>query len=193
MNEGLKIIIADDSSINRLGIKTMLQMLGHTVIAEVENGQEAVEMAVLYNPDLLIMDINMPIMDGIEAIKRINKISFVPSIIISAYHDKELIQRATSEGVLYYLIKPIDEKNLSIAIDISMSKAKELEKLHTELKTTKEALNNRIYIEKAKGILMKRKSLTEPEAMKLLQKLSNQKNQKVVQVAKGVIDADELF
>lgn len=193
MNEELNVLIADDNSINRLGIKVMLQILGHKVIAEVENGEEAVQMAISHKPDLLIMDINMPVMDGIEAIKRINKINFIPSIIISAYHDKESIQRASSEGVLYYLIKPIDEKNLGIAINISMSKATEIEKLHSELKLTKETLNNRIFIEKAKGVLMKRKNITEPEAMKLLQKLSNQKNQKVVQVAKGIIEADEIF
>lgn len=193
MSEGLKILIADDSSINRLGFKAMLQSLGHRVIAEAENGEEAVELANLYNPDLLLMDINMPLIDGIEAIKRINDKFFIPSIIVSAYHDTELIERASAEGVLYYLVKPVDEKDLSIAIKISMSKAEEIMKLNSELKTTKEALSNRVFIEKAKGILMQRKDLTEPEAMKLLQKISNQKNEKVVQVAKSLIQADELF
>ena len=85
----------------------------------------------------------MPLIDGIEAIKRINEKLFIPSIIVSAYHDSELIERANSEGVSYYLVKPVDEKDLSIAIKISMSKAEEIMKLNTELKTTKEALNNR--------------------------------------------------
>lgn len=193
MSEELRILIADDSSINRLGFKSMLQSQGHRVIAEAEDGLEAVEYASIYNPDLLIMDINMPHIDGIEAIKRINEKIFIPSIIVSAYHDVDLIERASSEGVLYYLVKPVDEKDLSIAIKISMSKAEEIRKLNSELKITKEALSNRVFIEKAKGILMKRKELSEPEAMRLLQKISNQKNEKVVQVAKSLIQADELF
>lgn len=193
MSNELKILIADDSAINRIGFKSMLQMLGHTVVAEAENGKEAVEKAIYYKPDLLIMDINMPLLDGIEAIKRVKERVFIPSIIITAYHDQDLIDRASSEGVLYYLIKPVDEKELSIAINISMSKAKEINRLHSELKTTKEALSNRVFVEKAKGILMKRREFSESEAMKFLQKQSNLKNEKVVEIAKSIIAADEMF
>jgi two-component system, response regulator PdtaR len=193
MTKSLRILIAEDEYLVLLGLKTNVEKLGHSVIGIANDGEKAVEIAFEQKPDLVIMDINMPNLDGIEAIKKINEKLYIPSIIVSGYHDEELIKRATEEGVLYYLLKPIDIKDLKIAINISLAKFEEFKKLQFELKNTKTALEARKYIEKAKGILMDRLNLKEAEAMKRLQKMSRDKNKKLDVVAKELIDADSLF
>lgn len=189
----LRIVLAEDEFLILMSLKSYVENLGHEVVGEATDGQKAVEMALEKKPDLVIMDINMPNLDGIEAIKKINETLYIPSIIVSGYSDEKLIQRATEEGVLYYLLKPIDIKELKIAINISMAKFEELQKLQDELNDTKMALEARKFIEKAKGILMKRMNLQEPEAMKRLQKMSRDHNKKLVVVAKELIQAETLF
>lgn len=193
LNRPLKIIIAEDDFLVLMGLRSNIEKLGHHVVAEASNGQKAIELVMELQPDLIIMDINMPIIDGIEAIKIINKKLFIPSIIVSAYHDDTLIKRATEEGVLYYLLKPVDITELSIAIKISLSRFEEIKLLQNDLKDTKKALEARKYIEKAKGILMDRKKLKEKEAMKHLQEISRNNNKKLVEVSKELINADTLF
>lgn len=189
----LRIVLAEDEFLILMSLKSYVENLGHEVVGEANDGKKAVEIALEKKPDLVIMDINMPNLDGIEAIKKINETLYIPSIIVSGYSDEKLIQRATEEGVLYYLLKPIDIKELKIAINISMAKFEELQKLQDELNDTKMALEARKFIEKAKGILMKRMNLPEPEAMKRLQKMSRDHNKKLVVVAKELIQAEALF
>jgi AmiR/NasT family two-component response regulator len=193
MTKPLRIVLAEDEYLVLLGLKANVEKLGHEVIGMANDGEKAVQLALKERPDLVIMDINMPKLDGIEAIKRINEKLFIPSIIVSAYHDEELINRATEEGVLYYLLKPIDMQDLKIAINISLAKFDEFKKLQHELEDTKNALEARKHIEKAKGILMERLNLKEAEAMKRLQKMSRDKNKKLAVIAKEVINADSLF
>lgn len=193
MTKPLRIVLAEDEYLVFLGLKANVEKLGHEVIGMANDGEKAVQLALKEEPDLVIMDINMPKLDGIEAIKRINEKLFIPSIIVSAYHDEELINRATEEGVLYYLLKPIDIQDLKIAINISLAKFEEFKKLQYELEDTKNALEARKHIEKAKGILMDRLNLKEAEAMKRLQKMSRDKNKKLAVIAKEVINADSLF
>lgn len=193
MNKPLKILLAEDDFLVLMGLKSNVERLGHHVVGEAPNGQKAVELAKELEPDLIIMDINMPILDGIEAIKEINKDLFIPSIIVSGYYDDKLINRATDEGVLYYLLKPIDLKELRIAIKISWSRFEEIKELQVNLNDTKQALEARKYIERAKGILMDRMNLKEQEAMRHLQKMSRDKNKKIVEIAKDLIEADSLF
>lgn len=193
MTKPLRIVLAEDEYLVLLGLKANVEKLGHEVIGMANDGEKAVQLALKEEPDLVIMDINMPKLDGIEAIKRINEKLFIPSIIVSAYHDEELINRATEEGVLYYLLKPIDIQDLKIAINISLAKFEEFKKLQYELEDTKNALEARKHIEKAKGILMDRLNLKEAEAMKRLQKMSRDKNKKLAVIAKEVINADSLF
>lgn len=193
MSKSLRILIAEDEFLVLMGTKSYVEKLGHQVIATATDGEKAVEVALKEKPDLVIMDINMPKLDGIDAIKQINDTYYIPSIIVSGYHDEKLIKRATDEGVLYYLLKPIDIEELKIAINISLAKYEEIKSLKEELNTTKNALEARKHIEKAKGILMERMNLKEPEAMKYLQKVSRDKNKKLVVVAKEMIEADALF
>lgn len=193
MTKSLRILLAEDEYLVLMGIKSYVEKLGHQVIGIATDGLKAVELAIEKKPDLVIMDINMPNLDGIDAIKQINKKLFIPSIIVSGYHDDKLINKATEEGVLYYLLKPIDIEDLKIAINISLSKFEEFTKLQDELKSTKNALEARKHIEKAKGILMDRKNLKEAEAMKRLQQMSRDKNKKLIVIAKELIEADALL
>jgi AmiR/NasT family two-component response regulator len=193
MTKSLRILLAEDEYLVLMGIKSYVEKMGHQVVGTASDGLKAVELAIEKKPDLVIMDINMPYLDGIDAIKKINETLFIPSIIVSGYHDEKLINRATEEGVLYYLLKPIDIEDLKIAINISLSKFEEIKKLQDELKSTKNALEARKHIEKAKGILMDRMNLKEVEAMKRLQKMSRDKNKKLVVIANELIEADALF
>jgi two-component system, response regulator PdtaR len=193
MNKSLRILLAEDEYLVLMGIKSYVEKLGHEVVGIATDGVKAVELAIEKKPDLVIMDINMPNLDGIDAIKKINETLFIPSIIVSGYHDEKLINRATEEGVLYYLLKPVDIGDLKIAINISLSRFEEFKKLQDELNNTKNALEARKHIEKAKGILMERMNLKEAEAMKRLQQLSRDKNKKLVVIAKELIEADALF
>lgn len=193
MSQSLRILIAEDEFLVLMATKSYVERLGHEVVGVATDGENAVELALEKKPDLVIMDINMPNLDGIDAIRKINETLFIPSIIVSGYHDEQLINRATEEGVLYYLLKPIDIEELKIAINISQAKFEEFKKLQDELQSTKNALEARKHIEKAKGIIMDRMNLKEPEAMKRLQKMSRDKNKKLVTIAKELIEADSLF
>ncbi|MDQ0252827.1 response regulator NasT [Evansella vedderi] len=193
MKKKLRVLIAEDEYLCLLGLRANIEELGHVVIAEATDGKSAVELAIKKKPDIVITDINMPILDGLEVIKNINETLFIPSIIVSGYYDENLIKRATEEGVLYYLVKPIDFKDIKIAIEITSARFEEFKRLQDELQDTKKALDARKHIEKAKGILMDRMKLKEPEAMKRLQKMSRDNNQKLVDVAKDLIKADSLF
>ncbi|OCL27990.1 Fis family transcriptional regulator [Orenia metallireducens] len=193
MQEPLKILVAEDEYLCLMGLKANLEGLGYEVVGEATDGEEAVKLALDKRPDLIIMDINMPSVDGIEAIRRINNKIFIPSIIVSGYHDQELIEKASVEDIFGYLVKPVDANDLSAAIKVAMSRYKEFKRLESELKDTKLSLENRKYIERAKGILMDRKGLKEAEAMKELQQMSRNNNKKMIDLAKEIIKADSLF
>lgn len=193
MKKKLRIVLAEDEFVIRMTLKLYIEELGHQIVGEAADGEDAVKLVLEQKPDLVILDINMPKVDGIDAIKKINEQLYIPSMIISAYHDEKLIERANKEGVLYYLLKPVDINELKIAINISMAKFDEIKGLQNELEDTKQALEARKYIEKAKGILMERMNIKEPEAMKRLQKMSRDSNKKIIVVAKELIKADSLF
>jgi len=193
MGNPLKILLAEDEYLVLIGLVTSLKKLGHEIVGEASDGEELVKMALKSKPDLIITDINMPLLDGIEALKKINKQMFIPSIIISGYHDPELIERATKQGIFSYLVKPVDICNLKVAIDVAISKFKEFERIKCKLDRTEKSLEERKYIEKSKGILMDRFHLSEDEAMKRLQKMSKDSNKKMVDIAKEIINANKLL
>ncbi|WP_018247307.1 ANTAR domain-containing response regulator [Orenia marismortui] len=193
MDKPLKILIAEDEYLCLMGLKANLKKLGYEIIGEASDGKEAVKLALDLEPDLIIIDINMPSLDGIEAIKRINSIRLIPSIIVSGYHDQELIEKASVESVFGYLVKPVDAKDLNAAIKVAISRYNEIKDLEDELKDTKTSLKNRKYIERAKGILMDRKNLKEAEAMKELQKMSRNNNKKMIVIAKEIIKANQIL
>lgn len=191
--KALKIVVAEDEYLVLLGLKDMLEELGHEIIGEATNGEKAVKVVLEKEPDLLIIDINMPLLDGIDAIKKINKKSLLPSIIVTGYYNQDLIERATAAGAFSYLVKPIDEKDLKPAIDLAIARFDDFLAVKEELKKTKKALEARKYIERAKGILMDKYDLKEAEAMQVLQKKSRDRNKKLVVVAKEIIQANEIL
>ncbi|MTI58445.1 MAG: response regulator [Firmicutes bacterium] len=189
----LKVVVAEDEYMVLMGIKEMVQELGHEIIGEATNGKKAVEITLKEKPDLLIIDINMPVLDGIDAIKKINELYPMPSIVVTGYYNKELIDRAKKAGAFSYLVKPIDEKDLQPAIEMANARFEEFLTLRKELQETQAALEARKYIEKAKGILMDKYNIKESQAMKTLQKKSRNNNKKLVVTAKEIIKADKLL
>lgn len=191
--KNLKVVIAEDEILILMGLKSNLENLGCQIVGEATNGKELIDVALEKKPDLIIADINLPILDGLEALEIIKQKIEIPSLIVTGYDDEELIQKAKEAGVLGYLIKPIDESDLKAAIEISISRFEEIKSLKKELEDTKEALEARKIIEKAKGIVMERMQLKEDEAMKFLQKKSRNSNKKLVDIANEIIEADKAF
>jgi AmiR/NasT family two-component response regulator len=193
MNKSLRILLAEDEYLCLIGMETSLKQFGHEIVGEASDGDELVKMALEKKPDIIITDINMPILDGIEAIKKINDQMLIPSIIVSGYHDKELIERATKQGIFNYLIKPVEACDLKVAIEVAMSKFEEYKKIMDKLQHTEKTLEGRKYIEKSKGILMERLKLSEAEAMRKLQRMSTDTNKKMVDIAKEIIAANNIL
>jgi len=193
MSGSLRVLIAEDEYLCLMGIRSSLRSLGHRVIAEASNGRHAVDQALEKKPDLIIMDINMDDMDGIEAIRRVNDQMLIPSIIVTGYCEDDLVKRATDAGVFAYLVKPVDADDLKSAIEVAMARFEELKQLKEELQGLEQALEARKYVERAKGILMDRQNLKEAEAMRRLQEMSMKSNKRMVEVANEIIEADRLL
>lgn len=186
----LRIGVADDERDMRDYFARILPRLGHQVVALAQNGRELVEQCLVCRPDLLILDIKMPGMDGIEAVAEITCDHPVPAILVSAYHDPELIERAEASHILAYLVKPIKEVDLAPAIAVAMRRFEQIQALGREASHSQQALEDRKTIERAKGILMKRSRLDEQDAFRRLQKLAAQSNRKLVDVARSVLAAE---
>jgi response regulator NasT len=191
MTQALRILIADDEPDMRDYFRTILPRLGHDVIAVTQNGRELVERCRTLRPDLVITDIKMPDMDGIEAATQIYRDRPVPVILVSAYHDPELIARAESDHILGYLVKPIKQTDLAPVIGLAVRRFEQFEALRQEAADLRQALEDRKVIERAKGILMKRTKLDEQEAFRRLQKLASEKSRKLIDIAQMILVAEE--
>ncbi|MDU4961469.1 MAG: response regulator [Sporomusaceae bacterium] len=187
--QALRIIIADNESIIRMDLKELLEEAGHTVLAEAFDGVQAVELARKYSPDLIIMDIKMPEMDGITAAKIISGERLAPVLLLTAYSQKEIVEKAKDSGVLAYLVKPVKEANLFPAMEIAMSRFNEFMELEKELEDVKNSLVNRKLLDRAKGILMEAHGLTENEAYRRIQQYSMNKRKSIREVAELIINA----
>lgn len=193
MTRRLRIAVADDEGDMRDFFRKILPHLGHDVVCVAENGRELVEQCCELEPDLIITDIEMPEMDGLDAIREISRRKPLPVIIVSAHHEPEIVDRATREYILAYLVKPIKKADLEPAILLAMERYAQFQALHEETDDLRQALEDRKTIERAKGILMKRGKLDEQDAFRRLQKISSEKNQKMVEIARMVIIAEEAF
>ena len=187
-----RVVIADDDPIIRMDLREMLTGLEYLVVGEAGDGQSAVNLARELRPDLVIMDIRMPEMDGIEAARLLTGEDISPVLLLTAYSEPDLVQRATQAGVIGYLVKPFREAQLGPAIDVTLSRFREFRQVRTELGNVKEALEARKVIERAKGLLMERYSLTEPEAFRRIQKRSMDTRRSMKDIAEAVLLADEL-
>jgi response regulator NasT len=193
MTQSLRIAIADDETDMREYFQKILPVLGHTVVSAAGTGKELVEHCRQHQPDLVITDIKMPDMDGIDAAIEIYRQHAIPVILVSAYHDPKLIERAEADHILAYLVKPIKQADLEPAIGLAMRRFAQFQSLRKEAADLRQALADRKVIERAKGILMKRASLDEHDAFRRLQKLASEKNRKLVDIATLIVTADEAL
>lgn len=189
----LRIAVADDEPDMRDYFNKILPRLGHEVVSAAETGRQLVEQCHAYHPDLVITDIMMPEMDGIEAVLEIYEEQRIPVILVSAYHDRELIERAEADHVLAYLVKPIKQADLEPAISIAMRRFAQFETCRQEAADLRRALEDRKTIERAKGIVMRQAALDEPTAHRRLQRLASDKNKKLAEIAQAIVTADEAF
>lgn len=188
----LRILIAEDEYLVLMGLKSAVEELGHEVIGEANNGELAIQLAKELKPDLILMDIKMPTLDGINATYYIQKNRPVPIIIISGYAETDLVDKASSEGVMGYLVKPVSKKELEPALAIAVNRFFEMQRLRNESQDAKMALENRKLVEKAKGIIMARLSLPEASAMKYLQQYSRRRNQSLIATCVHIVFSAEL-
>jgi len=186
-----RIIIADDESIVRTDLKEMLTNLDYLVVGEVGDGRSAVNLARELKPDLLIMDVKMPDMDGIEAAKILTEEQIAPVVLLTAFGQKELVDRAKEAGVVGYLVKPFRETDLAPAIEIAASRFKEFRMMRQEVEDLQHALETRKLVDRAKGVLMDTQDLSEAEAFRRIQKMSMNTRRTMKDVAEAIILASQ--
>jgi response regulator NasT len=193
MNHALRIAVADDEVDMRDYLHDTLPAMGHEVVGIAKTSRELVALCRVTPPDMVITDIKMPDMDGIEAAVQITQDRPIPVILVSAFLDDDLMARASADHILAYLIKPIKQANLEAAIGIAQRRFEQFQELHKEATDLRQALEDRKIIERAKGILMKRVGLTEDQAFRRLQKLASEKSRKLVEIAHIVLISDEAL
>ena len=185
--EPLRILIADDESIIRLDLKKILESMGHKVVAEASDGRSAVEQARKGELDLAILDIKMPEVDGLDAAKILTQEKICPVLLLTAYSQQDLIDRAKEAGVFGYLVKPFKEADLLPAIEIAISRYKEMVALEQELGNVQDALESRKLVDRAKGILMDKHGMKETEAFRWIQLQSMNTRKSMKEIAEAVI------
>jgi response regulator NasT len=185
----MRILIADDDPIIRLDLRQMLESLGHEVVAECEDGRAAVELAQKEDPEVCVLDVKMPVMDGIDAANQIMEASIAPVVLLTAYSDQELINRATHAGVFGYLVKPFKPSDLSPAIEVARAKFETHLQIVEQLSTMEERLEARKAIEKAKGALMEDHQLGEAEAYRRIQLQAMNLRKSMKEVAEAILMA----
>jgi len=183
----LRIIVAEDEAIIRLDLTEMLAEAGHTVVAQANNGETAVELAKDLRPDLVIMDVKMPVMDGITAAEAIGKERICPVVMLTAFSQKELVERARDAGVMAYIVKPFTPKDVMPAIDIARSRWAQIAALESEIADLGDRLETRKAVDRAKGILMSKLKITEADAFRWIQKTAMDRRMGMREVADAVI------
>lgn len=187
-----RIIIADDESLIRLDLREMLTHLGYEVIGEAADGRTAVDLAKRLQPDLLIMDIRMPELDGISAAEELTRERIAPVVLVTAYSDQELVERAREAGVVGYVVKPFREAELMPVIELSRARFEEFRTLEREVGGLKDALESRKVVERAKGVLMETHGMREAEAFHRIRKTSMDARKSMKEVAEAILLAHEM-
>ncbi|WP_415976857.1 ANTAR domain-containing response regulator [Rhodococcus sp. 077-4] len=184
----LRVVVAEDESLIRLDLVEMLREEGYDVVGEAADGQQAVELAVELLPDLVIMDVKMPRRDGIDAASEIAEKRIAPVVILTAFSQRELVEKARDAGAMAYLVKPFTKADLMPAVELAASRFSEISALESEIADLQDRLETRKLIEKAKGILMDSQSLTEPQAFKWIQRAAMDRRTTMKAVAEVVIE-----
>lgn len=184
----MKVLIADDEPITRMDLREMLEKEGYEVVAEAADGFDAVELCRKMHPDLVIMDVKMPLMDGLTASSIITEERLAETVVLlTAYSDQEFIQSAKKSGVSSYLVKPMDERSFIPALEIAVARSQELQKLRKDYDAVTKRLESRTVVEQAKGIIMKQNGLTEQEAYDYIRNISKSKNIAMKRVAEIIL------
>jgi AmiR/NasT family two-component response regulator len=184
----VRIVVAEDEALIRMDLIEMLQEAGYSVVAEATNGAEAIELVQEHQPDLVILDVKMPVLDGISAAEKI--ISIAPVLMLTAFSQRELVERARDAGVMAYVVKPFTIGDLVPAIEIAMSRHQQMTSLAREVADLHERLETRKIIDRAKGILMKALNLSEPEAFSWIQRAAMDRRLTMKEVANAVISPE---
>ena len=187
-----RIVIADDESLIRLDLREMLTELGYDVVGEAGDGRNALDLARKLRPDLVIMDIKMPGVDGIAAAEELTREKIAPVVLLTAYSDQGLVERAKDAGVVGYVVKPFRQTELLPVIELSIARFDEFRALEREVGDLKEALETRKLVERAKGILMETHGLRESEAFHRIRKTSMDTRKSMKEVAEAVLLAHEM-
>ncbi|MEI9908120.1 MAG: response regulator [Actinomycetota bacterium] len=180
-----RILVAEDEAIIRMDLVEMLQEAGYTVVGQASNGQEAIVLAQTLLPDLAILDVKMPVLDGISAAEEI--IHIAPVLMLTAFSQRELVERARDAGVMAYVVKPFSINDLVPAMEIAISRHKQMRTLVEEVANLQDRLETRKLIDRAKGILMQALNLTEPEAFSWIQRAAMDRRMSMKEVAQAVI------
>ncbi len=187
-----RVVIAEDEALIRLDLKEMLEEEGYTVVGEAGDGQRAVELAREHNPDLVILDVKMPVMDGISAAEKIAADNIAPVLMLTAFSQRDLVERARDAGAMAYLVKPFSKSDVVPAIEIAVSRFQQLRSLAGEVADLAQRLETRKLVDRAKSVLQTQYGLTEPAAFRWIQKTSMDRRLSMHQVAEAVIqDAEE--
>lgn len=184
------VVVAEDELITRMDLAEILQGAGYKVVGMAKDGLDAIELCRREKPDLAIMDIKMPVLDGLEAIKIIKKEKIAKCIILlTAFSDSEYIEKARDLGVMTYLVKPFDESTLIPAVEIALSKQKEMDQIQDELDLISKKLDDRKFVERAKGLLMDKHHFSEDQAYKTLRKLAMDKRMSISKLSRLLIES----
>ncbi|MFI0236761.1 ANTAR domain-containing response regulator [Streptomyces sp. NPDC016845] len=187
-----RVVIAEDEALIRLDLKEMLEEEGYSVVGEAGDGEEAVELAREHKPDLVILDVKMPKMDGISAAEKIAGESIAPVLMLTAFSQRDLVERARDAGAMAYLVKPFSKSDVVPAIEMAVSRFTELKTLEKEVADLTQRLETRKLVDRAKSVLQTQYGLTEPAAFRWIQKTSMDRRLSMQQVAEAVIqDAEE--
>ena len=192
MAQQLRLVIADDESIIRMNLKETLVGLGYLVVGEAGDGVSVINLARELRPDLVIMDIKMPKLDGIQAAKVLTEEKIAPVLLLTAYSDRELVDRAREAGVVNYIVKPFQEKELLPAIEIALARYAEFREMDREITDLKDTLETRKLVERAKGVLMDTQGLKEQEAFRKIQQLSMNTRKSMREIAEAIIIAHNV-
>ena len=187
MQEALRVVVAEDEALIRMDVVATLQEAGYEVVGEAGDGEEAVRLAIELVPDLMIMDIKMPKLDGISAAEKISELK-IPVVLLTAFSQADLVKRAADAGAMAYVTKPFKPSDLLPAIQIALSRSEELFALETEIADLNERLETRKLMDRAKGLLQSKMRLSEPEAFRWIQKASMDRRLSMSQVAKAVLE-----
>jgi two-component system, response regulator PdtaR len=185
---GPRVLVAEDEALIRLDLVEMLREEGYQVVGEAADGEQAVRLAGELNPDLVIMDVKMPKKDGIEAASVIAGKRIAPVVILTAFSQRDLVERAREAGAMAYLVKPFGKRDLVPAVELAMSRFAELRALEAEVAGLSDQLTTRKLVDRAKGMLMSKKGMSEPEAFRWIQRTAMDRRTTMKAVAEAVID-----